>query len=828
MEQMTLSPSLHILGVTDKQGHLIDVNDEFIQVSGFSREELLGKTYQLIRHPDVPDVVFEDMWQTILDGQVWGFPIKNKTKSGQHYWVVVNVLPVFDAQDQLTGFCSAQTPAAPAEIAFAESAYQALTQGCAKLERGCFYQQSVTEKIKKSVWSQTSLQGRWLLMLMLVSLLPVVVAGVLTGLSAVQWLVSVVIALGLSLLAYRLLLSDVIYPVQELSQMVKQVSETGELHHRAYSLNLLRQDTIGESFRSTQQLINMTHVHLVRMHKLIQRSKSYRFQDQIHIMMRGDYELINQELMHLLVVQAERIDVLSEFAVHLAQGNFKYRVQSPAGDKANVLERILNHAMSSFDHSFSQLTQIIQDLSHGVFHSRVNISQVSEGDVRIISEALNKTLTQLDRFADETLRITSAMAVSNLDVRFAENFEGDLQIIARTFNLTLDNIATLIAQVNYVSQVVFSDAQKMTLDSKHLFEESQGQSNSLEVTATNMEKMILALQKNSEIADQANHLVKEANHEVTQGVDVMHATVSAMQSLEVSSNKIAEIVGLIEGIAFQTNLLAINAAVEAARSGEHGRGFAVVAGEVRNLALKSSDSAKDIKGLINTIVQQVAHTTSQVNQAGDAFERITQSITESSGLVSEIAARSNSRERGFDNVSHAIVEMGMIAHQSNQLMNVAATSAQGLMEQAQLLSIQVSRFLLPREQDNELYEIIKSGHDDLLVLSEHLKTWFIAIMLAGSITDEQKRAEHKRKIHQLYGKIEVWLDTTRPTYGILASFRQLEQQMKNCALLMDSVVDNSFYQVLDQVFDGFDAMLTCLPKLRHEVLEANLNPVILT
>jgi hypothetical protein len=342
-----------------------------------------------------------------------------------------------------------------------------------------------------------------------------------------------------------------------------------------------------------------------------------------------------------------------------------------------------------------------------------------------------------------------------------------------------------------------------------------------------MEKMILVLQKNSEIADQANHLVKEANHEVTQGVDVMHATVSAMQSLEVSSNKIAEIVGLIEGIAFQTNLLAINAAVEAARSGEHGRGFAVVAGEVRNLALKSSDSAKDIKHLISTIVQQVAHTTSQVNQAGDAFERITQSITESSGMVSEIAKRSNSRERGFDNVSQAIVEMGMIAHQSNQLMNVAATSAKGLMEQAQVLSIQVSRFVLPREQDDELYELIKSGHDDLLLLSEYLKTWFIAIMLAGSITDDQQRVEHKRKIHQLYAKIETWLAKTRPTYGILESFRELEGRMKNCAALMDSVVDQAFYQVLDRVFNSFDAMLICLPKLRHEVLEANLSPVIL-
>ncbi|WP_343499291.1 methyl-accepting chemotaxis protein [Achromobacter denitrificans] len=221
---------------------------------------------------------------------------------------------------------------------------------------------------------------------------------------------------------------------------------------------------------------------------------------------------------------------------------------------------------------------------------------------------------------------------------------------------------------------------------------TEQQAASLEETAASMEELASTVKQNADNARQANQLAASASDVAERGGSAVSEVVSTMQEISASSRKISEIVSVIDGIAFQTNILALNAAVEAARAGEQGKGFAVVAGEVRSLAQRSAQAAKEIKGLIEDSVTKVGAGSQQVERAGATMQEIVASVKRVTDIMGEISAASEEQSSGIDQVNRAVSQMDEVTQQNAALVEEAAAAAGSLQEQAQRLAEAVAVF----------------------------------------------------------------------------------------------------------------------------------------
>ena len=236
----------------------------------------------------------------------------------------------------------------------------------------------------------------------------------------------------------------------------------------------------------------------------------------------------------------------------------------------------------------------------------------------------------------------------------------------------------------------------------HLESRSSQASHSLDSTASNIETLTHTVHQSADAARQANQLATQAASTAVRGGQVMHEVVSTMQTIQASSQKIADITGVIDSIAFQTNILALNAAVEAARAGEQGRGFAVVATEVRQLAQRSSDAAKEIKALISSSVQQVDAGSALVNNAGMTMQEIVQSVQRVNDIIAEISAATGEQRAGIEQVNQAVGALDQLTQQNNALVGDSTQSASALQSQAERLNAIVSQFRLDHDRQQLL------------------------------------------------------------------------------------------------------------------------------
>jgi aerotaxis receptor len=221
---------------------------------------------------------------------------------------------------------------------------------------------------------------------------------------------------------------------------------------------------------------------------------------------------------------------------------------------------------------------------------------------------------------------------------------------------------------------------------------TEAQAASLEQTASTIDEFSSTVKQNAENSIQANTLARAASEVAVQGGAIVADVITTMDDINTSSRKIVDIIGLIEGIAFQTNILALNAAVEAARAGEQGKGFAVVAGEVRNLAQRSATAAKDIKDLINISVGKVSAGMRQVHRAGATMEQVVSSVQQVTAIMEEISQASREQSDGVDQVNQAISHMDQVTQQNAGLVEEAAAATVSLAEEAGSLTEAVSLF----------------------------------------------------------------------------------------------------------------------------------------
>jgi len=272
---------------------------------------------------------------------------------------------------------------------------------------------------------------------------------------------------------------------------------------------------------------------------------------------------------------------------------------------------------------------------------------------------------------------------------FKENAQSDFAI---GFNEFIGALKESVGKVQEAVTIVNNGASEIAAGNLNLSQRTEEQAASIEETAASMEEMTASVRQNSESAKQAADLADKAYNEATRGGSVAAGAVTAMSNLSESSQKIADITGVIDGIAFQTNLLALNAAVEAARAGEQGRGFAVVASEVRSLAQRSSEAAKEIKGLIETSVGQVRTTSELVDSTGEALSAIVSSVKKAADIVMEITAASLEQSSNIEQVNHTIAQLDDMTQKNAALVEEASSASKSMEDQAGVLASMVSRF----------------------------------------------------------------------------------------------------------------------------------------
>jgi len=504
-----------IVSKTDLKGKITYVNSRFVEVSGFTEEELLGSPHNLVRHPDMPEEAFADLWATLKAGLPWGGMVKNRRKNGDYYWVLANVTPVKE-NGQAIGYMSVRTKPSREQIEEASRLYRQFKENKAQglaIRQGSVVQTGVVGKL--TAWRNMSIGKRLGLIMGLLALLQVTNAlrlfwGSDSGDQGYWNAGMTALSLAATIYGWYVLKSAFVQPLKQATEVVHALAG-GDL---SVQCNTDRSDDMGQLLRALRQL-------------------------------------------------------------------------------------------------------------------NINLKAII-GDVRANVESIESA--------------TKEIATGNMDLS------------GRT----------------------------------------EAQASSLEETASSMKQLASAVQQNTDRSMHADKIIVSASGVAEKGGEAVSKVGMTMNDISASAKKIVDIIGLIDGIAFQTNILALNAAVEAARAGEQGKGFAVVAAEVRSLAQRSASAAKEIKTLIGDSVHKVEIGNDLVAEAGQTMQEIVSTVKRAADFMNEITTSSAEQSSGIAQVNQAVAQMDEITQQNAALVEQAAAAAANVAEQAVKLSQAVSVFKFDR------------------------------------------------------------------------------------------------------------------------------------
>ncbi len=340
-----------------------------------------------------------------------------------------------------------------------------------------------------------------------------------------------------------------------------------------------------------------------------------------------------------------------------------------------------------------EVGRLIASAARGDFSQRMTEAGRS-GFFLELAKDLNTLSATTEGGLQEVAEVLRAIAEGNLTRRVESDYQGVFGQLKDDANATVSQLRDVVGRIKGAAEAINMAAREIAMGNADLSSRTEEQASSLEETSSSMEQFNATVRQNAEHAQEAAVLAGEANTVAQKAGGMVASVVETMQAIDASSRKIADIIGVIDSIAFQTNILALNAAVEAARAGEQGRGFAVVATEVRNLAQRSAGAAKEIKTLIGGSVETVRGGTRLVQDAGETMNEVVASFSKVATLVNEISHASREQSAGIEQVTLAVGQMDDVTQQNAALVEEAAAAAESLEEQAQALVEAVGLFRL--------------------------------------------------------------------------------------------------------------------------------------
>lgn len=375
------------------------------------------------------------------------------------------------------------------------------------------------------------------------------------------------------------------------------------------------------------------------------------------------------------------------------EGRLEYRSDTSKfdGEFANILKSF-NNAYHNMAKPINEISNVMEQISSGNVQARVSGSY--NGAFGRLAESVNNTAGTIKYISGQISFVLSNIASGNLNLERVESYEGDFESISDSLNNIIDSLNEFMSNIRVAADQVASSAKQVSSGTQNLSRGAAEQASSVEQLTTSISEISSQTRKNADNANQANELAKTAKENAVLGNNHMNEMLNAMNDINESSANISKIIKVIDDIAFQTNLLSLNAAVEAARAGQYGKGFAVVAEEVRNLAARSANAAKDTTALIEGSVKKIESGTEIANETAAALSKIVNDIDKVSGLVSEIAVASNEQATNISQVDKGVEVVSDVVQTNSATAEEGAAASEELSSQAEYLDEMLSKFTL--------------------------------------------------------------------------------------------------------------------------------------
>jgi methyl-accepting chemotaxis protein len=705
---------------TDLKGKITYANDAFVAISGYSREELIGANHNIVRHPDMPPAAFEDLWQTLKAGKPWTALVKNRTKSGDYYWVEANITPVF-SNGVVQEYLSARYAPSREQISQAEQFYKKLNNKTATMQPTGMA--ALAKRIK-----EISLRTKSLFVLFgMVSLFAFL--GFHLYDSGDYWQLIIATGLAIPILIVNATLLWSFHGILEQSITIMYRLAEGKFRNK---IELNRFDQIGDFYRSLYTMQVKLNANLAESKQVA--ADALRISEALDNVQSG--VMVTDPNLNIIYMNKTVTKLFNEAeqgirrqlphfdSKKLLGANIDLFHKNPAHQRA-MLERltstfrseltiaglhmsvVVNPVINNNGERIGfvaewlnrtdevkvekEINSIVQGAGLGDFTQRIN-EQGKQGFFLNLSQSINQLMATSSTGLNEVVRALNAISRGDLTESITNDYHGTFGQLKDDSNATVDALKSLIGEIKVATESINMAAKEIAAGNHDLSQRTEEQAASLEQTAASMDQLTSTVQQNTENAKQADELAQGASQVAGKGVEVVGQVVKTMEAINESSRKITEIISVIDGIAFQTNILALNAAVEAARAGEQGRGFAVVASEVRNLAQRAAAAAGEIKILIFDSEAKVTNGTRLVAQAGDTMKEILTAINSVTSIMSQITAASVEQSAGIAQVNQVVRQMDEVTQQNAALVEQAAASAESLEDQAENLSINVAQF----------------------------------------------------------------------------------------------------------------------------------------